>query len=493
MYCLMKKFGIHVTLPFCLLCVGFISGCTKVERQFVFDDATEQLLPEAGDAVKKSLQDAFASPSNPRTPAYFPVDRGGIIAKIEEVSEEDPTQIKIKIEAVSGENNQEQITVGQQVEFLFDPEEAFDVMMESLEEEQPSPLDAISGLKIVSYDSEAGLLKFDRPLPENELIESGLKIAINPNHKLRQGSSLYSHHCLHCHGVSGDGDGPTAKYMIPRPRDYRRGIFKFTSTGPQNKVSTEDLKHILIEGVPGTYMASFKMLPEKDMDLLVEYVKYLTLRGVAERNLGIEVGIDFAQSVLDDELEGVEDPVEKKEIIEEFKADWKEFESSDYLEVDLFGMLDLADAWAKAQGEGVVLSPSIPRTDPAGPSAAEPTKNSIENGRLLYLGSTAQCASCHGDAGKGDGFQARQIQKKPDGSEYDLPGLHDSWSEPIKPRDLTRDIYRGGRRPIDVFRRIYCGIKGTPMPVYGGKGLSDEQIWDIVNYVMSIPYEEKKQ
>ena len=33
-----------------------------------------------------------------------------------------------------------------------------------------------------------------------------------------------------CHGSSGAGDGPTAAFLYPRPRDYRRGLFKFTST-----------------------------------------------------------------------------------------------------------------------------------------------------------------------------------------------------------------------------------------------------------------------
>ncbi len=44
------------------------------------------------------------------------------------------------------------------------------------------------------------------------------------------GYALYRRNCLHCHGVSGAGDGPTAPFLYPLPRDYRKGIFKFTST-----------------------------------------------------------------------------------------------------------------------------------------------------------------------------------------------------------------------------------------------------------------------
>ena len=41
---------------------------------------------------------------------------------------------------------------------------------------------------------------------------------------------LYREHCAHCHGVTGDGMGPTAAFLNPYPRDYRLGLFKFKST-----------------------------------------------------------------------------------------------------------------------------------------------------------------------------------------------------------------------------------------------------------------------
>ena len=35
------------------------------------------------------------------------------------------------------------------------------------------------------------------------------------------------------------------------------------------------------------------------------------------------------------------------------------------------------------------------------------------------------------------------------------------------PRNLRKGIYRGGRRRIDIFWKIYTGIAGTPMPGLG--------------------------
>ena len=63
------------------------------------------------------------------------------------------------------------------------------------------------------------------------------------------------------------------------------------------------------------------------------------------------------------------------------------------------------------------------------------------------------------------------------------------------PRNLRQGIYRGGRRPLDIYRRIYAGINGMPMPgvgpaTPGAKGtLEPDEIWNLVDYVLSLPYE----
>ena len=53
---------------------------------------------------------------------------------------------------------------------------------------------------------------------------------------------LYREHCAHCHGVNGDGAGPTAAFLNPYPRDYRRGKFKFKSTPVGSKPTHDDLR-----------------------------------------------------------------------------------------------------------------------------------------------------------------------------------------------------------------------------------------------------------
>src|SRR5262245_32495527 len=116
---------------------------------------------------------------------------------------------------------------------------------------------------------------------------SHLKLASGPVGSDQQGNprGLYREHCAHCHGITGDGSGPTAEFLNPYPRDYRKGQFKFKSTPVGQKPTHDDLKKIVLEGVPGTAMPSFKLLPDIEVESLVDYVKYLSIRGEVERGL----------------------------------------------------------------------------------------------------------------------------------------------------------------------------------------------------------------
>ena len=45
-------------------------------------------------------------------------------------------------------------------------------------------------------------------------------------------------------------------------------------------------------------------------------------------------------------------------------------------------------------------------------------------------------------------------------------------------------MYRGGGRPIDIYRRIYSGINGTPMPGFAQAFANDpDNIWYLVHFV----------
>ncbi len=299
---------------------------------------------------------------------------------------------------------------------------------------------------------------------------------------LRHGRKLYARHCQHCHGVSGDGEGPTAQYLNPRPRDYRLGVFKFTSTNKDTKASREDLKRIVSQGIPGTYMPAFvPMLKDHELTSLIEYIRWLAMRGEVEVQLLKELKNDFAADRA--KKEAKESNTSTSEIEKQIAKQLEEYEANAAEGLPAFlesASGDIAGAWEGAEAPETVIVPPVPRV--------LDSKESRERGKLMFL-KDGKCVNCHGPAGKGNGFQTEDYQKNDaTGGLFEKRGLHDAWGEQIKPRDLTRGIYRGGRRPIDIYRRISQGIKGTPMPATPAT-VTPEQIWDLVNYVLSVPFE----
>jgi DMSO reductase family type II enzyme heme b subunit len=86
------------------------------------------------------------------------------------------------------------------------------------------------------------------------------------------GKVVYERKCALCHGDKGDGKGPGAERLHPAPRDFTPGVFKIRTTS--NKIPTDqDIFRVISEGMPGTSMPAWSVLPEKDRWNLVAYVK----------------------------------------------------------------------------------------------------------------------------------------------------------------------------------------------------------------------------
>ena len=330
-------------------------------------------------------------------------------------------------------------------------------------------------------------------LPETGLDEAKLRLASGPVRSdiVGRKNGLYREHCAHCHGVTGDGMGPTAAFLKPYPRDYRPGIFKFKSTERADKPTHADLLRILRNGIAGTSMPSFALLSEPQIDALVEYVKYLSIRGETELSLM------RAYFELDDDAQGIL-PETREFLVDET-------------------LTPIAEKWKSAAAAQIVV-PDMP----ADIDLAE----SIAKGKELFYGDKANCVKCHGVTGLGDG-QANdyddwskaivEINKEINGGlakagETSTSGMSAedaaehrkqvAWlgrfshvvdgdalvPRTIPPRNLRLGVYRGGRRPLDLYYRIHAGINGAPMPAAKGT-VPPEDIWHIVNYIRSLPYE----
>jgi mono/diheme cytochrome c family protein len=331
---------------------------------------------------------------------------------------------------------------------------------------------------------------------------------------------LYRKHCVHCHGISGDGRGPTGLFLNPYPRDYRMGVFKFKSTYNNAKPTDDDLHRVLYNGIPGTSMPSFSLLPSSEREALVEYVKYLAMRGEMETRLA-----EYVFNELGEEEEEGEDGEVKL-----VRLPLNPNDDAEQAEVITEMLADVVAPWEEAVENVIVPEEGeIPQDD----RSAEEIAQAVQRGRELFYGVKANCVKCHGPTGLGDGQRndydiwskqnveftaatdqlASSITEQSQAEDLDdrdrerlaaRRDLLDTREEVEQtlypprnaiPRNLRQGIYRGGRRRLDVFWRIHAGIPGSPMPgvgatAPGGQGtISEAEMWDIVDYVLSLPYE----
>jgi DMSO reductase family type II enzyme heme b subunit len=74
---------------------------------------------------------------------------------------------------------------------------------------------------------------------------------------VEQGKTIYFRRCSFCHGLLGDGNGPAADYLDPRPRDFTLGTFKFRTTQSGELPTDEDMFRTVSRGLSGTGMQAF--------------------------------------------------------------------------------------------------------------------------------------------------------------------------------------------------------------------------------------------
>jgi mono/diheme cytochrome c family protein len=294
---------------------------------------------------------------------------------------------------------------------------------------------------------EIDTLVEDKDLKDDERQAKLRELFENYYPSFRDSVELYRQQCLHCHGVEGGGDGPTAAFLDPHPRDYRKGIFKFTAVKDKARPRREDIYHVLDIGVYGTAMPSFRRFSVAEREGLVDYVRLLSMRGEVENRLVST----FKE----------EESLTTTAVLESYKDVW--------------------DKWQEAKTKLVVFDGVVP---PATPEMIARGKE------LFHDAKKGNCASCHGDLGLGDGSSAWKLDEA---TGKKVSAYKDDWGNDILPRNLTQGLFRGGRRPIDIYRRIYSGINGGPMPAIGeskdAQGnplLSSNDMWSLVHYVRSL-------
>jgi DMSO reductase family type II enzyme heme b subunit len=109
------------------------------------------------------------------------------------------------------------------------------------------------------------------------------------------GKAVYQLKCVGCHGEKGDGKGPAAELLVPQPRDFTSGIYKIRTTAGKAP-SDQDLFRIITDGMPGTSMPSWAVLPEKDRWHLVAYIKAFAADKFKEASKKVELPKEVSSS-----------------------------------------------------------------------------------------------------------------------------------------------------------------------------------------------------
>lgn len=249
--------------------------------------------------------------------------------------------------------------------------------------------------------------------------------------KLAAGSRVYKLQCVQCHGMTGDGRGPTSLWVYPPARDLRQGKFKFVSTADGAGWPTrDDLHRILRRGIGGNSMPPFNLMSDVDIDSAAGYTLHLMFRGLVETDLIVAcLGNDPPDDIAD---------TAKRSLTKWFNA------------------------WNGSQSQA--LHPAV-SADVEPQSGANSER--IRRGHSLFQNEKSGCAACHVNLGRDSAWR------------------YDAWGVAVKPPDLTEGRHRGGSEAADLFCRLRTGIVASDMPP--ASHLDDEQIWDLVAFLKALP------
>jgi mono/diheme cytochrome c family protein len=98
------------------------------------------------------------------------------------------------------------------------------------------------------------------------------------------GRQVYYRRCVGCHGVKGDGNGVSARFLNPRPRNFTTGIFKFRSTEGVNSLpSDQDLFITVTHGLWGTAMPPWYSISSQERLAVIQFIKTFSTRWQSEK------------------------------------------------------------------------------------------------------------------------------------------------------------------------------------------------------------------
>lgn len=96
-------------------------------------------------------------------------------------------------------------------------------------------------------------------------------------------AALYRRYCVVCHGELGDGNGESAQWLDPKPRDFTLGVFKCRSTPTGTLPTDEDLFNTIARGLDRSNMPPWNTLAAQERADLVAWIKHYSPRWQTEK------------------------------------------------------------------------------------------------------------------------------------------------------------------------------------------------------------------
>ncbi|MBI3918804.1 MAG: c-type cytochrome [Betaproteobacteria bacterium] len=292
---------------------------------------------------------------------------------------------------------------------------------------------------------------------------------------------LYRKHCAVCHGERGDGRTPARANLVPPPRDFTSAAARALSRARMIAAARD--------GKPGTAMVGWKTrLKASEVEALVDYIRdsFVQPQTSAAFSRGRAVYMQMCVACHGAHGQGVVwaagnvlkpprafgSPEARRELTRErmisIVAQGKPGSAmgpyaGQLTKSDIEGAVDFIRAAfmepaASADRQNIGRPAPEAAGDPAAPMPKGLAGNSERGGRFY----AANCTTCHGVNGDGQGPRARLISPKP--------------------RSLSDAVSRARLSRPALFAAIAAGKPGTDMPAWD-KVLTDQEIADVAEYV----------
>lgn len=295
---------------------------------------------------------------------------------------------------------------------------------------------------------------------------------------------LYHNYCSVCHGDRGDGRSRARNSLVPPPRD-------FTTREAIEQLTRERMIASVTDGRPGTAMVGWKsQLSAPEIDAIVDYIRatFMTPHAAANLSQGQDVYARNCQRCHGDHGQGggegkaadLGSPRAAERLTRERMIDavsqgvpvgkmpgykQKLSDSEIAAVVDYVRVQFMMPAIQGHSGTRAHVGHDTPADAPAAPTVdmtallPKGLKGDAARGGKFYQ---ANCATCHGAKGDGQGPRAYFIRPKPRNF-------------------LDAAVSHSYNRPF-LFAAISAGKLGTEMPAWS-KVLTDQQIADVAEYV----------